>query len=178
MQGNVHGLPPVRCPQLIHAAYFNAEDAKGEMVLFEKSEVFPQVGLGEGMVGNSRYRVQAAMRSETIFVEVWFCTRAFLVKALRDGHNRPVLIAYGMHLQTHRNRVASLVVNVTLYFRGFPFVDGLAQRAGSATVHATCPIALAQNIGLDGMPDGIVAMESRDFFSAVIPEENFALPVE
>ena len=45
-------------------------------------------------------------------------------------------------------------------------------------MHATCPVALAQNIGLDGMPHGIVALVSGDSFSALIPEDDFAVPVE
>ena len=160
--------------QAIHP---DEDDAEGEMVTGETSEILPDVELGELVIRDVGAFVDAAVRGQSVAIAVPLRAKTLFVKTLRDADDRAMEIAQRSQPHQHVNRMSFFMAQLHFCFLGLAFVQGAADRASCAARDTTLIVTLHQNIVTTRTPHDLVPLVPGHPFGALVPELDLSVSV-
>jgi hypothetical protein len=163
--------------EAVQVLYLDMQDSKRKMVGLKAGQTLAQMKLREAAIGNSRSFIQAAVARKVALITIPLELKFLNVKALSNSNHRTVTVAHsnGSHYNHKRMSVAMAQAQPT--FAWFSIAQGNGERTTGAAILTTLMIAVHQNVIARKMPENLMTDKSRDPLGALVPKQNFPIPV-
>src|SRR6202522_2349659 len=154
------------------------DDAKGNVKFGEGAEHFAQVGVHDGLVGQSGKVVDAAASAHGLVVGIGPGHGELAFEGLNDADDGAATVTQWDGPGVHRFAMAGAVMNEAGSFHRFAVGNGGVERTFFHAHFAAHLIAVQKNVVAAGVAEHVDAGVAGDFFRAVAPEDDFSLQVD